>query len=300
MGDPEFGVNVSNRFAFLDEEASAPEAAPKKEEKKKEVKPKTETRKDSKPRERSDSTNKGERAERAPRGEGGRGRGRGGARGRGGGRGRGRGGGGSGEPREFDRHVSGTGRRDVERREGRGKYNWGGEGETDRPRRNRRPQGENGEEATEEAPVDVDAPAEEAVEVEPEVEAEPEPYVEPEPETRSYEEYLEAQKNAALEEDNLVIRTVKNDDFQGQKAQAFAKDEIDEGPVYEFGTASKKGKGKKTKKESKILSIDQFKAQEAAAQSFRGNGRGRGRGGRGRGGRGAPLRMDDSNFPKLG
>jgi len=283
---------TGNIFALLDDDAPAPV---KKETKKKEEKPKKEARKEKPQRE----SNKGERPPRndnrqnRPRG-GGRGGGRGGA---------GRGGAGR-EKREFDRH-SGTGRDDRQKRNGSGRFNWGSEGEDNRPRRAPR---DNKKDAapTEEPAADAAAPVEGEApkEAEPVEEGEP---VEVEPETVSYEDYLKQKADNALAEDAVSHREVNNDDFQGQTATSFVRvDEEAEGPDYVIGTATKAKKGRK-QKEKKQLNIDEFKAQGKSAGRGRGAG---GRGGRGRGGdrNGAGARRggnkintsDVSQFPALG
>lgn len=292
-----FGVAVSNKFAFLDEDAPSPQPAAAKKEKaeKKDVKPKKqESRKDTKPRDNKERNGRNDGTSR-PRGGG-----RGGRGGRGGAR---------GGKREFDRHVPGTGRRETQKRDGSGKYNWGAEGEQDeneRPRRNRDNQRRNNDQQTEKpaaeatpavegetAPEGEAAPAAEA--------AAPEEPVEQEPEQLTYAEYRESQKAKAPEEDSTVVRKVQNDDSQFKAAATFEKVEDDEGKEYELGMGGKKPKKGKKKAATNKVNIDEFMKD---SNQRRGGGRGRGRGGGprggGRGNRGARLTMDDSNFPALG
>jgi plasminogen activator inhibitor 1 RNA-binding protein len=305
--DGEFGVITSNKFAFLDEDEDPKpkKKAPKKvEEKPKDQGKHPHDKNSHHHRQQRAGGQGGERSERQPRREGGE------EGGRGRGRGRGRGGrGGRGAKREFDRHVPGTGRRDSQKREGSGKYNWGSEG--DDGRRGRRDQ-QNGQEtapetevATEEVATEEVKPEEGAAvegdagadKKEPAAEQEPE-----EPETRTLEEYYESQKANRPEEDNHVARSVQNDDF-ADKVGAAVKEEEDDGPEYNIGNGkSKKGKKRNPNKKG-LMNIDEFMKQSAPSNQrgdFRGGRGGRGRGGGNRRGGNRKLDMDESNFPKLG
>lgn len=283
----EFNVQTTNPFAFLDDDAPAPskKAAPKKEEK-------------PKPAPRAENSRKGndnKRSERGDRSNGDRprGRGRGGAEG-GRGRGRGRGGGrpregGDNRPkREFDRQ-SGTGRNDRNKRDGKGKYNWGEEGE--QPKKAEATEGD--AEKTEDA-------AEPTVEIE--VPAQPEEPVEPEPVVFTLEEVQAKAAALRVEGDIKIARAVNNDDsaFQGT-AEISKSDEIDFQLEIGGGVKAPKNKGGKKKKSN--ISFDEFLSQGGGRNrgGNRGGERG-GRGGRGRGnGRGykAPA-INDQHFPKLG
>lgn len=120
---------------------------------------------------------------------------------------------------------------------------------------------------------------------------------EPEPETVTYDEYLESLKEKRPEGDEKETREVANDDFEGKVAQAFVKkDDDNEGPQYDLGTANKK-KNKGKKKVKKLMNIDEF-MKDAPGGGNRGYGRRGGRGGRRQGRGGGRLNMDD--FPVLG
>lgn len=266
-----FAVQTTNKFAFLDEDASdAP--APVKEKKEKDVKKKPEPRKENKPRENK---------ERAPRNgtEGGARRGGGKGGGRGGGKGGGRGG--RDGKREFDRR-SGSGVRDTQRKVDRG---W-----TDERKKN--PEVEK----TAEAPAEGEATPEAAAP------AEGEPAEPAEPEQLTYDEVLARRAAAALEEDVAVaVRKVENDDSMFKSSNAFkAEDTSDLENKYELGTANKKKgkKGAKPKKATGAVNIDEFMTSGNQRKGGQRGGKG-GRGG-GKGGKGGRITIDDKNFPKLG
>lgn len=273
----EFGVSTSNKFAFLDDDAPAPKKA---------VKAKKE---ESKPKARPESARNNERGDRSERNE----RNNGGGRGRGG-RGRGRGGyrgGGRGGKREFDRH-SGTGRDKSVKKEGHGKYGWGEEGESERPRNNRR-RTTNLNEQPEVAATpneNEEVPKTEGAEETPATEEKPAEPEEPEDTSVTYEEFLASK--AAVEEDSREVRHVQNDDkFKGVVLS-----------TEEFEFQLELGSGNKTQKKSrkqnakKNVSLDEF---VSTGPTSRGRGRGRGRGGKG--GRGfRPPSLNDQHFPKLG
>jgi len=184
------------------------------------------------------------------------------------------------------------------RKEGHGRGGWGEEGETDRPRNNRR----RNDQAQQEAPVPAaDKPADEEVTIEvaeetPVVEAVPETPAEPEePEdvTVSYEDYL-AQKEL-LEGDVLQARVIQNDDkFSGI---ALVKDDSCDIQI-ELGSGSSKSKKGKKANTKKSINLDEFVASQAPTNN-RGKGRGKGRG-RGKGGGYRPPSLNDQHFPKLG
>lgn len=172
--------------------------------------------------------------------------------------------------REKDRHVSGSGRNDTEKRGGAGKYNWG---EHD---------GQPREIAAEET-----AAAEAIAEVEePEVAYEEEPEPEPEEVEMTFEEYQNARQKVE-DDEQLEIRKVDDSelkslvDIKSKKASAIAEEDS------EFLALQKK-KGKVSKKESKKKEVASvvFDQVFAPAQRFDQEERRGGRGGRGRGGRG--------------
>jgi plasminogen activator inhibitor 1 RNA-binding protein len=283
----EFGVSISNKFAFLDDDAPAPKKEVK-TVKKAETKPKPHSRPESARNERGNDRN-----ERNNNGGARGGRGRGGRGGRGGKGGKGRGG-----KREFDRQ-SGTGRDKSVRKEGHGRGGWGEEGaQGDRPRYNNRRRNEQNQEdttASTDKPEEV-AKTEEGDAETPVVEAEAAPVEPEEPEDTSvtYEEFL-AQKAANVVEDDLrEARSVQNDGrFKGSALEK--SDEIDF--QLELGSGVKSCKKSRKQAAKKNVSLDEFVAKGPSSRGRGGRGRGRG----GKGGRGyRPPQLNDQQFPKLG
>lgn len=277
---PQFGVSTRNAFDLLDDDApivkKQPKAAPPPAKK---APPKKEPRK-------RDEDWRGDGGD-APRdrdsGRGGRGRG-----GKGGGRGRGKGKGGNPRQREFDRHVSGTGRDRAPKKEGHGKSNWGTHEDefadatkaVEAPKDDE-PKAEDGEADKEKA---TEKPAEEEEEKD---------------NTISYEEYLKQKEaNRVAEDVQKRVRKVQNDDSQFA-AVPFRKDEDDDFQI-ELGKPEKENQARKNTKAKgggpKKVNIDEFVSK--GGSGGRGKGKGRVRG-RGRGGSRAPA-YDDANFPKLG
>lgn len=285
MSAPEFGVQVTNAFALLNDDNPKPKKnVSKKVEpaaKKEEQKPPRATEKAPGP-----GTKRGQRT--GGRGRAPRPRGRGGDR----------------PPRrEHDRHDSGTGRTRDAKKGGAGKYNWGAEGEVEgdgkesgrppRRRNNRRP-----------APAEPKE-SEEAAAEEPKEEPEEEP--EPEDTTLTIDEFLA--KKSTVEGDKIAVREVANDDSRFKVISAL---KVDEEEVNEYvvgaqeGGAGKKALKKKNKKKAEKIHLDEFVKTNGSGSaprpaSARGSGRG-GRGaGRGRGsGRGGAFKMSDDQFPTLG
>lgn len=234
-----------------------------------------------------------------------------GGRGRGEGRGRGRGKGRGDRKREFDR-TSGDRRA---KKDGAGKYNWGKEGEDDKPRRNN----DRKVEADKEEATD-DAEKVEEVEEEPErAPRQEEPEEEVEPPTMTYEEY-HASKEVCEEDLALKVRQVDLDDSQFKSTTDVPEEVADSELGYMLGGGKKqlkKGAGKKAKK---VISFDEFAAKAPAGRNndrssrggkgdSRGKGKGKGRGkGDSRGGRGRPtgrggnfnLAAAKNDFPTLG
>jgi len=201
------------------------------------------------------------------------------------GRGRGRGGRGRGDvrgKREFDHHVSGTGRDRRAKKEGAGKYNWGVDGEEGedkrRPRRtDRKPADEKAEDGEEDkAEADGEKVAEKKA-------PEPEPEEE-EDNSVSYAEYL-ANKADVDEDVNRQVREVEIDESQFKSSAVVEKEEETCEYIIEGG---KKGPRKKNRKKAGKISLDEFAAPAAAApksnyRGDRGDSRGQSRGGKGRG-----------------
>lgn len=305
MDTPEFGVNVSNAFYLLDDEAPAP--VKKKEPK---VEPVVQPKKFEKPS-----------REEKPRGKGGRG----GRDDRGKGRGKGKGKGKGDRPprdgkREHDRSHGDRG----PKKGGAGKYNWGADSEQvadgehaergarrergdrgdrgDRPRRNNRdkPAPAAATDA-EEKPAD-EAPAE-GEEKPAEVEKPAEPEAEPEPAVIGYDEYLAKKAESALEEDKRVARVVEIDDSQWKSGKVPTKEEDPEDTYATDG--AKKGRKKKNRNKKAVVHLDEF-SKEAKSSSKGGKGKGgkggKGKGGKGKGGRGQkfPVSLGEDQFPTLG
>jgi len=233
----DYGVLTANPFAFLDDDAPPPSKKEAKAPVKKEE-PKA------KPNARPESARNNDRGDRNERSgaKGGKGKG-----GKGGKRGKGGKGGDRGErgerserserpKREFDRHVSGTGRDKGVKKEGHGRGGWGEE--ELRPR-----QVEAEVEASEEPTVEVEeeTPAEEAKPAEPE---------EPEDTSVTYDEFLAQQAAKVVDDDVREVRSVLNDDAKFKGKELVKKDDMDDFQL-EFGTGEqqlkKTRKGKKTK-----------------------------------------------------
>lgn len=238
-----------------------------------------------------------------------------GGRGRGEGRGRGRGKGrGDRTKREFDR-TSGDRRA---KKDGAGKYNWGKEGEDDKPRRNNDRKVEADKtEATDDAEKVEEVEEGEKPERAPRQE---EPEEEVEPPTMTYEEY-HASKEVCEEDLALKVRQVDIDDSQFKSTTEVPEEVADTELGYMLGGGKKqlkKGAGKKAKK---VICFDEFAAKAPAGRNndrgnsrggkgdSRGKGKGKGRGkGDSRGGRSRPtgrggnfnLAAAKNDFPTLG
>jgi len=309
------GVQTHNAFDLLDDEAPAkqPKAKEVKEEPKKDTK-RTSDRDRPTPR-----VEGGDR--RVDGGERGRGGGRGGARGAGrGGRGRGGGGGGGGEGgrerKEFDAHVSRTGKTHAPKKDGAGKFNEGsvrdtiadGTSDVERRSRGRRSRKPDEEEAPAETKAEIeastDAPATDGTATEPAADDKPAPAAAPEkpaepeePPTRTYDEFLASKTK--LEADLAIQRReAQNDESQFKAVKVIAKTE-EKNPYIVASAAEEKEKAKKVKKDkAKHISLDEF-TSTANGGNARGGFRGRGgRGGRGRGDA-RSLAVTETNFPAL-
>jgi len=257
--DTEFGVQTSNLFSLLDDDAPAPA---KKEPVKKAAPAKAQVNNRGSDREKRNDR----RPERSQRG-GGRGRGRG------------RGRGGESRGRAFDRR-SGTGRDKSQPKGGHGKGNWGTDKDDQarEARRNWRQEKQEKQAATGETEkVEGDAAATETPEGEdakaPEVTPEEEEQ-EKEPDTIGYEEFL-AQKAAKAPDDdsNKVLRSAENDESQWEACAEITKEEDDEESFLGVGfSTTKKSRGKKGNKgknAKKVKSLDEFNS------TTRSSGRGR-------------------------
>lgn len=151
--------------------------------------------------------------------------------------------------REFDRHQSGNGRTRESKRDGAGKYNWGKEGEEDRPRRERR---RNDKEEKPESDEGDKEDATEAEETKPKVE-EPE---EEEDTTVDYDTYL-ASKEAVAEDNDRELREVDDSGAGFKSANVLEKaEEVNE---YVIGsTKQPKRKNKNKSKGSKTINLFEF------------------------------------------
>lgn len=293
----EAGVHTHNAFALLDDEA------PPKQTKAKEVKeeaPKKEVKRTS---DRDRPTPRVEGGDR--RTDGGHVGGRGGGRGGRGGRGGGRGGGESGreggrERKEFDAHVSRSGKTREPKKDGAGKFNEGSvrdviaDGTSDDRRSRTRRTTRKPDEETETKVEGEEVAAEGAAEGAPASEEKPAAPEEPaEPPTKTYTEFLASKKQ--LDSDLAIqVREVQNDESQFKAVKAIAKTE--EKNPYIISPAEEKEKAPKAKKDkAKHISLDEFTA--VAGASTRGGTRGRGGRGRERRGDARSLVVNDSNFP---
>lgn len=286
-------ASVTNPFAMLDEDAPAPVAAPKTKAPKEVKAASAAPKKDSRP---------------ASRGTGA------GARGRGRGKGKGRG----DRKREFDR-TSGDRRA---KKDGAGKYNWGKEGEDDKPRRrNNDRKAEAAPEAAEEAAaVEASADAEAGAEKVERAPREPEVEEEVEPPTMTYEQY-HASIEVPEEDLALKVREVDLDESNFKSTTDVPVAVADTELGYEIGAGKKQPKKKGNKNKKNLISLDEFAAKAPAGRNndrgnsrgdSRGKGKGKGRGkGDSRGGRGRPagrgnrggnfnLAAAKNDFPTLG
>lgn len=316
------GVQTRNVFALLDDDEDAPSTSTitKPEEVKKGDKKDTSKRSGAVVHDRDKPTPRvaggDRRIDGGEKGRGGGGATRGGAgatRGGGGGtRGgaRAKGGGGDSglrERKEFDGHVSRTGKTREPKKDGAGKFNEGSlsdviaEGTTEdrrsRPRRTREEDAATGESKAEGTEGNSDAPADggddATSEKKPAVEVVPE-----EPKTRTYEQFLLSKKKIDAD---LAIQTRKaqNDESQFKPVTVHAKSEEKNPYIISSSTEESEEKAKKVKKDkAKHMSFDEFIATGNSANK-QGN---RGRDGRARGGpRADPrqLAVTDDNFPTL-